>query len=165
MKLLENGNKKVKEDKSKSYTMSDMYLAFKSQHPNIKITKPKFREICEEYYMAISEAMVFNALTLKLPGHLGELKIVTSKTNFNNLKPDWNATKKVLESKGLTMSDLKENKDMMMYHLNGHSNNRHCKIYWKKGKVLNISIYYFKFTRDNSRMMSAAMKDNKLFIP
>lgn len=103
---------------------------------------------------------------IKLPCELGTLGIrgrkikpkLDEKGEIVGLAPDW------VKTKALWARNPKAKEEKrLVYHFNEHSNGFRYKLVWfKKGvKFKHKSVYSFKFSRKNKRMINALVKQGK----
>lgn len=134
----------------KSKTLSNIYNKYeykfkpRSEH---YLDKRQFVDIavdiCKEIYNYLIEGGIY-----KIPGYLGKLQIVKTKTSKERRKVD-HARSKVLGT--------------VVYHTNRHSNGFHAKVIWRKSGrealFVGKSLYRFTFTRTNKRSLAKLIKD------
>ncbi len=115
----------------------------------MKVIK-SFNEKLRDVILKESEEVVF-------PCNLGKLRVKKFKLNFERLKPDWQATKKLWE----TSEEAKKEKKLV-YHLNEHRNGYAYRLYWNKKscRVRNKTVYSFKPARSLSRGLAYILKNN-----
>lgn len=149
------------------FTVEDVYSFFtKTRETDIDITT--FRRVIKAFNKAVTESIVYNSDEFRLPFRLGYLRIRKHKTKIkidpngklmvSHLKPDWAATKKLWQEN----EEAKENKKIV-YHTNKHTSGYYYKWYWDKRtcNITNSSVYSIIMTRDNSRLIAKALKENE----
>jgi hypothetical protein len=135
----------------KYFTLLNAYHGFvqvnKEYGPkgSIPIPLKTYRTICEEFNEIISAEML-KGNEYKMPGRLGNLRVLKSKTKLDSkkLKMDYGHYKKTGEK---------------IFHLNRHSNGFKVRWYWgkKNCKVKHKTFYCFKPSRENKRKLTEVM--------
>jgi hypothetical protein len=136
----------------KYYTLLNSYLKFIEDHPeyNKKSKAPLkqkvYQDICKDFNQMLVEELL-RGNEYKMPGRLGNLKIVKSKMKYNvkNMKIDFGHLRKTGEK---------------IYHLNKHSDGYKARWYWgKKNCMVKHKTYYcFKPSRANKKLLAEIMK-------
>lgn len=132
-----------------SLTLKDSYKVYKEKNPKGSkhyVETKVYRSICYEFNKRISNFVLLEAGEFRIPYRLGVLRIRKRKTNMENLRMDFAATKK---------------HGVKLYHLNEHSREYYYRYYWRKSQsiVKNKTAYSFKATRDNTRKLASLIKD------
>jgi len=135
----------------KYFTILNAYHAFteanKEYGPKgvIPVSLKVYRNICEEFNEAVAEE-ILKGNEFKMPGRLGNMRIVKSKTKMNpkKLRIDFNHFNKTGEK---------------IFHLNQHSDGYKVRWYWgkKNCRVKCKTFYCFKPSRENKRKLAEAM--------
>ena len=146
------------------YGMQDYYKFFKSQYPDLDISRSQFNKIISEFNKEYSQYLIEN-LEVNLPFRLGRLEMIKNKRgvyldkngNVINNKPiNWKATKDLWESD----PKMKEKK-VLVRHNNTHTGGYVFKIKYNKKRAVypNKSIYFFKPVREVSRSINKRISD------
>lgn len=157
------------------YGISDQYRYFRNALGNTiplkyGVNKTLYTKIIRKCNKLVSEMIINEAYDFRLGGRLGYLSVkklkpkLTLKTDGSLdvkksiLKVDWYKTRELWKSN----PDALKNKKVIYYE------NKHTEGYtygwrWDKkpSKVKNKNVYSFKATRDNSRAINIALKNNK----
>ena len=130
-----------------SYTLQDIYKKYINTFEHID--KKLFRDICEEFNIAIVDSILDGGI-LDMGNNLSTLSIVRKERDPRNPKIDWgesNKYKKELITKGenLYNAETEQGIKWHIYYTDGY----YCKFYWRKGKcrIPNKSVYRFDATR------------------
>jgi hypothetical protein len=170
--------------------MKDQYLTddyFEYYRDNIKTTVHKKRSLkakdyvvrddygkmLQEYYLAISKMMIYDAYTHYNSNKMGCLNVVKYEPDMldkdGNIRPrmlkvNWKATKDLwAETYGTSGNDpaLKEIKGKtLIYHENDHSDGWMFRWNWDRSTSLmkHQSRYYYKPVKANKRMLATAIQ-------
>ena len=130
-----------------SYTLQDIYKKYINTFEHID--KKLFRDICEEFNIAIVDSILDGGI-LDMGNNLSTLSIVRKERDPRNPKIDWgesNKYKKELISKGENLYNA-ETEQGIKWHIY-YTDEYYCKFYWRKGKcrIPNKSVYRFDATR------------------
>lgn len=141
--LRKQPKKRVKID----YGIHDVYNHYKEK-VEVGLRKPYklFAAVLKDMNTCIMNEILLNSQEIKLPYHLGHLRIKKSKMSFrnkNNLRINWLATKKAGKK---------------IYHTNDHRNNYKYRFLWLKGKHPGGTPYSFIPTRTNKRRLSKILQ-------
>lgn len=135
--------------KKKSYTITDFYDSYITEHPN-GVDYKTFRAILVDYYTIINQKLLDASDELKMPYRLGTVRIV-------KYKP------KTYTSKSLSV-DYKLSKEVghTVYHLNDHSNGYKYRLFWHKECAKNFSPYRYSLNlvRAAKRKLAQLIKNN-----
>lgn len=151
MKLAKRGRNNMQTD----YTLKDAHSWYnKSVVESYKVSQKVYLKVLRAYNKMITDAILNESETLKLPSGLGYLRIIKKKIRFNEdtkknvLSVDWNTS-------------LKINK--IVYHLNKHRDGHRYKWYWNKTKmkITNGVAYRFNPTRQLSRRLAKILKTDR----
>lgn len=133
----------------KSITIGDAYLRYKKLHP--KGTKhfldaKTYKSICYAFNKKIVNFVLLESGEFRIPHRIGIIRIKKRKTDMNNLRLDYQATKKYGKK---------------IYHLNEHSKEYYYRWFWHKKMAIvkNKSAYCFKPTRANKQYLTRLIKD------
>jgi len=135
------------------YNMSDIYLDYIS---NIDIDSPyyirsdEFYKICNEYFKAISKAIIYESKTYILPFRLGHVTVTKKRPkNFNSttLSIDWAESKRLHK---------------WIRYINDHTGGFKFRFTWTKKScmVVNKEYYRLVFSRTNKRLLAKVIKSN-----
>jgi hypothetical protein len=135
------------------YTVKDIYNEYIT---TVEIGTPyyvsfdEFLSICNDYYKAFSNALIYKSKLLSLGFRLGTVCVAKRKPKvFSSatLSPDWEATRKYGNGK-------------MIRHINDHTGGFKYRFFWskKQSTVVNQSMYRLVFSRANKRMLAKAIK-------
>ena len=138
--------------KTKSYTIKDMYLWYKTQILSNTIYDVPFNiysDICVEYFKYIRDSIIEDSKEIKLGYRLGELMI--------NKKLE---TEKELKNLSVDFKLSKEYKKRIV-HTNEHTNGYKFNFYWSKQHCIveNKGKYNFVATRANKRRLAYLLKE------
>lgn len=142
-------------NKVASFTMLDMYNNYNNKD---EVEKFLYYKVINEFNKQISEEIVNNAYTFKLPLGLGSIfidkKIKKNKTSV----VDWKTTKVLWEE-----DDEYKASKKLVYELNSHSDGYVMKWKWGKSRYKNFHVQLFSFipTRYNKRYLAKQIKLNK----
>jgi len=109
------------------------------------VTKKKFKEILEEFNVAIMEHIISGG-TLNMGNNLSTISVVRAKVNPRVARIDWktsNELKKDLMDKGIPLYDKETGKGEKWFVY--HTTKQYVKFYWAKIRcsVKNSSVYRF----------------------
>jgi hypothetical protein len=126
------------------YNINMSYSHYKKGRKNA-LPRHLYREVCKEVNKGIADACK-EGFHVNLPAKLGILKVIKRKTNLDNLRVDFNATKKA----GKTI-----------FHLNLHSDGWYGSWKWKRfTSIIGRSYHYmFKPTEDNRTSVAKQFKE------
>ena len=130
-----------------AYTLQDIYKEYTNTVS--LIDKKIFRDICEEFNMAIINS-ILEGNTLDMGNNLSTLSIVRKERDPRNPKVDWgesNKYKQELLEQGKKLYNAETGKGVK-WHIY-YTDSYYCKFYWRKGKcrIPNKSVYRFDATR------------------
>jgi hypothetical protein len=131
------------------------YKNYKKRFPNTELSRKEYAEILETFFSEAKD-YILNGREFKIPHRLGSLRIIKVKGDLKKLKVDWKSTKQLWEKD----EECKEKKQLV-YHLNEHTNGDYYRLYFKKGKVKNISAVSFTPTRGLSRELASKIKNER----
>ena len=130
-----------------AYTLQDIYKEYTNTVS--LIDKKIFRDICEEFNMAIINS-ILEGNTLDMGNNLSTLSIVRKERDPRNPKVDWGESNKykqelLEQGKKLYNAETGEGVKWHIYYTDSY----YCKFYWRKGKcrIPNKSVYRFDATR------------------
>ena len=147
---------------------------FKDAHRYI-IDHQTFSNILKDFNLELARMILEENLEFRMPSNLGTIRIrkYKKKIRFNedgsiderSLTIDWGATKRywAQEYPGLTPIELKKIKGKrLLYHMNEHTENYICKLFWNKMgcMIINRQVYSLIFTRTNKRRLAALIKND-----
>lgn len=132
------------------YTFKHMYADYIdgiNETSPYYVTYTEYVDICSMYFKLISRALIDDGIRFKLPSKMGEVFILKSKVNINNVSKlpiDWQ----------LTVQYGKK-----IFNLNEHTHGfKYCFFWSKPQNFKNKFIYRLVFTRDNKRSLAKAIK-------
>lgn len=133
-------------DVKEGYSLKHAYKFYKEKHTE-DIDLSTYRKICCDFNKQIVEHILKGSV-VKIPHSLGNLWIKKIQTNWEKPRIDIQNTKKYGKK---------------IYHLNEHSDGWWARWYWSKNNnlITNVTYYSFHPTRDNSRAVSAIMKQKE----
>jgi len=159
------------EGKKSDITKYDFFSFYRKHSQFSKLERTQYSRFIKELLIAYSEAIVKEALELKL-GKLGYIRVQSKKLNFFNkegklqksLKPDWQATWKYWERlyEGKTRDEITEIKNKkVIYHQNTHTQQEFYRHLWDKATAIvkYKRFYTFKPSRQYSRLIAQVVKD------
>lgn len=124
-------------------------------------------KIANDYNKFLMER-VLDGEEVTLPANMGIISILGSKqkitfdeNGFPNLPIDWVKTQELRQTNEKAKSEKK-----VIYLLNEHTNGVRYKLHWSKRRTLieNKTIYSFRLTRTNKRLINKAIKEGKEFL-
>ena len=134
------------------YTLKHMYEDYikdKEEGSILHIPYSKYVDIVTLFYKEVSNKIINEGLSFKMPFTMGETYVEKKKLNYNHRLPiNWN----------LTTSTGK-----VIYHLNDHSDGFKYELKWNK-KVCNFHnnyLYRLVYTRANKRLLAKNIKTRK----
>lgn len=154
----------------------DAYKAFKLKYPETDLVRKQYVDICHLINKKISNKIITESLSFKIPFRLGTISIIKTKLKIkikdgklqtNKLKVDYGATWKYWNEQypGLTRKEIKNipNK-IVIYHTNDHSNGYIMRWKWSKrgAKFLNAYGYLFKPTKYNRLHLASHIKSEDM---
>lgn len=160
-----------------THTLKDAYKFYKNKcidGNSVYVSFDKYKEVCYEYNLRVSDAIIKQSFEFKIPYKLGILRIKKNKQKFKiiegRLKPkramiDWFNTRYVLWKRlypNKTLAELKEIKDKpLVMFTNEHSNGEIMRWYWDKryNKVKHKKAYLFKPVKQNRLDLGKHIKD------
>jgi len=130
-----------------SYTLQNIY---KQYIDTIEyIDKKVFRDICEEFNMAIIDNILEGNI-LDMGNNLSTLSVIRKERDPRNPKVDWGESNKYKQelldaNEQLYNAETDKGTKWHIYYTDGY----YCKFYWRKGRcrVPNKSVYRFDATR------------------
>lgn len=137
-----------------SYTLTDFYNEY-----NGRLNKETFKDVIKVYSEVVIEYLLRGHKVI-LPAGMGYLRITKGK--FKAKAPNWAMTEKLYGEHNRNNPDDKK----VVYHDNSHTDGYRLKFLWKRNTmpIKNKSLYVFKFTRYNSRMIVKTVKENPSLI-
>lgn len=131
--------------------MYDFYLDEIGENPLYQIEYSEYVDLCGDFYKAIVNEILENAIVFKMPFGLGKLNVVKKKVLLHRLRSvgmDWEATSKI---------------GKQVYHLNEHSGGYKYFFHWIKlrNALINKIVYRLVMTRTNKRRLAKLIKSRK----
>lgn len=160
-----------------THVIKDCYKTYKInciENGKKPLSLKKYKEVCYNFNMKLSEAIIKQSFEFRIPYKLGTLRIRKNKQKFTiiegKLKPkkkmiDWYNTRYVLWKRlypGKTLEELKKIKDKpLVLFTNEHSNGEIMRWYWNKkySRVINARFYQFRPVKQNRLNLSKHIKD------
>jgi hypothetical protein len=159
-------NKRTQGKIKAHYGIKDYFNFFKSDNPDILITKKKYSDIISEFNKEIINLIIEDNLKYDIP-FLGSSivvkqdkrlpKIIDGKL-YNTTPVDWAATNKLWSED----EESKERKLLVRYS-NAHTSKNVFRIYFKKYNIpfMNKKLYLFKSARSFSRLLGDRINDEE----
>lgn len=137
----------------------DGYKNYKKQYPNSELTRKEYSKILEKFF-EVAKDYILDGKEFKIPHRMGYLRVIKVKGDLKKLKVDWKATNELWKRD----EECRENKKLV-YHLNEHSGGDYYRVFWKRGKVKNISAVTFLPIRSlKSAIAAKVKKENKDYL-
>jgi hypothetical protein len=159
------------EGRKSNITKYDFFSYYRKNAEFSKLERKQYSGFLKELLTTYSEAIVKEALELKL-GSLGYIRIQAKKLTFLNakgkpqksLKVNWKDTWTYWENKYQEMTRdeiVKIENKKVIYHLNDHTNQEFYRHLWDKTTAIvkYKRFYNFKASRQYSRMIATIVKD------
>ena len=150
----------------KTYTLRDIYKAYKKEYNN-NLDSNVFRNICSEFNIMIIN-YILEGKEFNMGNNLSTISIIRKDRDPRSPRIDWG------ESNKYKKELLEENKELynsetgkgIKWHIY-YTDDFYCKYYWRKGKckVLNKSVYRFDATRGikgNKEKLINLLKNDEL---
>ena len=139
--------------------IGDAYKGYKEDYPNTEMTKADYSNICYAFIKEAVNYVIEEAGEVRLPCGMGILRVIKKKRDLRSLQPDWKATKDLW-----ARDDKSKEEKKLVYHLNDHTNGYYYRMYWRKGRVSNISVYSFVPVRAVKRSIAAAVSRGQDYL-
>jgi len=147
----------------------------KNKRQKEKVSKGEYLNILKDYYKAITKVIIYDSFDFYQSNRMGSVSVYkynaedsyfdkSGKIKKNNLPIDWVETLKLWEEKygKRKRTEYKEFKDKpLVYLFNDHSDGFRYIWHWDKRSCIakNQSIYHFRSTRTNKRLLANAIKN------
>lgn len=144
--------KRTKGKLNSDYTLKHTYPLYKKRiEKKLQVDIKTYLSVNKDFIKRIREEILLHDFEYKLPCRLGGHRIRKRKTNLaylNNLRVDWEATKKYKK---------------IIKHTNDHRNGYYYRwIWYKEGPVKNKAFYSFIACRENTRLLATLLKTYKM---
>lgn len=142
------------------YTLNDTYKNYYLDHKEeskYMIDKKLFKEIAKLLFTKISEEIIYKGTELKFPNRFGSFYIKKFKPSNPGKNIDFKKTNELYGE----WNKANPNNKKVVLHKNRHSEGYSARWFWNKinAKVTNKSLFRFKPTRFNSRLLSSSIKE------
>jgi len=151
---------------AKYHNIRDSYKTYVKE-VDTSVTLPVFLKIVNGFMLFLVQKLFLKG-DIALPERLGTLQILGKKVKatmkdgkISGLAPDWAGTKKLWEEDPEAKLEKR-----LAYHFNEGTNGIRYRLFWSKTRVLvsNKTLYSFRFTRNNKRVLSSLVKQGKEYL-